>query len=127
MAAAPMSRATPKAISMLLCAALARLMTWKQIGAKEGHWDRSEDHPAHQSEVHRPLAKVDGDADRSHHHCRYQVARDGCRRGDSEQQDQHGGHERAATSPGHTHQETHNDAPEDHVGIYVHARLWVIT
>jgi hypothetical protein len=92
----------------------------KQVGATEGRGHRADHHPAHELQVDRAGAQVHGRADRSHHHRRHQVARDGGRWLDPEQQDQHRGHQRPASGARHSDEQADDRAAQDDVRIDVH-------
>ena len=92
----------------------------EDVGAQEGGRDGAEDHPADQRVVDRLLGHVHDGAHRAHEHRRHQVARDGGRGLDPEEEDQHRRHQRAAAGAGHADQEADHGAPEDDVGINRH-------
>jgi hypothetical protein len=89
----------------------------QQVGPEEGGRDGSDGQPLHQVQTHGSLPQMHRGPERAHHDGGHQVAGNGHRRLDVEEQHQHGCHERAASSAGHADQETDNRTPQNDVRV----------
>ena len=94
----------------------------EHVGPDEGGRDRAGDHPADQPVVDRVLGHMDDGAHGPHQYGRHQVARNGGRRLDPEEEDQHRRHQGATSGAGHADEESDDGTAEDDVGIDRHGR-----
>jgi hypothetical protein len=100
---------------------VAEQMERPRAEQRGGH--RPDDHVADEPVVDRLLRHVHGGADGAHEHGGDEVARDGGRRLDVEEEDEHRRHERPAARAGHPDQEAHEGAAQDDVGVNRHLGL----
>jgi hypothetical protein len=91
----------------------------EQVGAQEGHGNRSQGQPTHQAQINRALAQVHGGTDGTHHHGGHQIARDGRRRLHTEEKNEHRRHKGAPAGTGQAHQESDDSTPQNDVRIHL--------
>ena len=92
----------------------------QEIRADEGHGHGAHHHPTDQAPVDRLLSDMYRGSERAHENGGHQIAGDGRRRLDSEEQDEHRGHQGPAAGPGHSDEQSHYCAAQHDVRIDLH-------